>query len=473
MNELSAAVLRALREWHKGNGTPIDDLPRLYAHVQQQTGIQADNVSSTIAVLNEGLRSLDLEDADAASLLRRRFQHNVLRQTLASQRSISVPHLDRLQKAAVNKLTATLIAAERELEQQAQSARSARFADLRLRLDLAAGDHRLFGIDDQLSELTERLESPNAPHMLLVEGLGGIGKTALTVAALRRILDGDTFDDIAWVTAQQQRFLFSGNVHHLHNPVHDTASVILALAEQLLPVSARPLPFVADTVLPLLRTRLSTQRTLLVVDNLETLSETEALIARLGTLADPTKLLFTSRVYPSSDRPLYRLVVPELQQRHAGQMVRHLAEQAGIEALTHEDDALLVDIYAALGGHPLALRLLVGQCRHHSPADVLDALRTRQGRTEGQLYSFIYQQIWNNLDEPTRDVLLAFILTPSDGADRAYLIAASGFDERSVHSAVAQLVDLNMVEHRLNQAGQSRYAIHSLTRTFLQTHVLS
>jgi hypothetical protein len=475
-NDLKAnypIVLSALKGWRKGN----DDAPLanllLYEQARRQLGHHADARSLTAHVLEEGLRHLAAIDADAAHLLRQRFQQDRSRQQLANHYHRSVSHFDRMQREAVEQLVEILDEMEREARAAAQFARASQFDKLRLRLDLAAGSERLFGIDQYKSALVEWIERPGLPHLLLVEGLGGIGKTALTVAVLRQILDNNTFDDIAWVTAQQRRFLLSGEILPMHNTATDVARVIIALAEQVLPEEERPLPFTMETVLPRLKNRLQTQRTLLVVDNLETIAETEALLSALRILADPAKILFTSRVYPRTDASLYRLVLPELERDHADQMVRYLAEVAGINALAAAGERMMGEIYATIGGNPLALRLLVGQCRHHSPEAVLHALRQIQGSAEEQLYTFIYHHAWDALDEAARELLLALALIPPEGADQLYIIASSGLDRRIVHDGLARLVNLNLVEHRLNQAGQSRYAIHSLTRTFLHTQILA
>jgi DNA polymerase III delta prime subunit len=475
-NDLKAAyplVLRALQGWRKDiDDAPLADL-LLYEQARHQLGFHADARALTAHVLEEGLRRLATVDADAVHLLRQRFQQDLSRQQLAIQYHRSLPHFDRMQRDAILKLVEAIDDAEREARATVLYARASRSADLRLRLDLAAGNDRLFGVDTYSSALVEWLERPGPPHFLLLEGLGGIGKTALTAAVLRQILDGNIFDDIAWVTARQRRFLFSGEILPIYNTATDVANVIIALAEQVLPAEERPLPFTMETVLPRLRTRLQSQRTLLVVDNLETVTEIESLLSVLRSLADPAKLLLTSRVYPRTDATLYRLVLPELERTYADQMVRYLAEIAGIGALVAAGEKFLSEIYSTIGGNPLALRLLVGQCRHHSPETVLHSLRQMQGDAEEQLYTFIYQHAWDALDEPARELLLALALIPPEGADQTYIIASSGLRKRTVHDGLARLVNLNLVEHRLNQARQSRYAIHSLTRTFLHTQILS
>ncbi|RME59099.1 MAG: hypothetical protein D6790_11075, partial [Caldilineae bacterium] len=339
---------------------------------------------------------------------------------------------------------------------------------LRLRLDLTAGWDRLFGVEAQQEALHAQLAEPGPPHLLLIEGLGGIGKTALAAAVLRQILEESAFEDIAWVTAKQHRLLFGGGLRPIYDAATTAQDVITELAEQVLPPAEWPQPFLPETVLPALRRQLAARRGLLVVDNLETIEEVEALYPALEALADPAKILLTSRVHPQMDAPLHALVLTELQRADAHRLVRHLAAEAGIPALAQADETLLDAIYGTVGGNPLALRLLVGQCHRFSPDEVLVALAHARGQAEVQLYTYIYQHAWDALDEEERDLLLGLALLPPEGADLDFVAAVSGAERRRVHNTLGRLVDLNLVEHRLNAAGQSRYAIHSLTRTFLR-----
>ena len=123
------------------------------------------------------------------------------------------------------------------------------------------------------------------------------------------------------------------------------------------------------------------------------------------------------------------------------------------------------------GGNPLALRLVVGQAHVHALGDVVDDLQRGRGQRSEALYTYIYRRAWENLDQATRAVLLLMPLVAEQGTDLAYLASMSGRETSDLRSALEELVALSLVDRR-GGLQESRYTIHSLTRTFLHEQVL-
>ena len=105
---------------------------------------------------------------------------------------------------------------------------------------------------------------------------------------------------------------------------------------------------------------------------------------------------------------------------------------------------------------------------------VLDDLRHARGQKAEHLYTYVYRHIWERLDDLTQRILLLMPLAAEQGADLAFLtamVAANGIDQPTLRAGLDRLVALNLVESR-GDLHQRRYAIHSLTPTFLQQDVL-
>ena len=113
---------------------------------------------------------------------------------------------------------------------------------------------------------------------------------------------------------------------------------------------------------------------------------------------------------------------------------------------------------------------MVGQLHLHDLDTLLHDLQAARGTPIENLYTFIYRRAWENLDARARRVLLAMGAVKVQG-DRLPMIATvSNLDAGEVSDALQQLIVLNLV-HTLGDVHARRYAIHSLTRSFLHEQV--
>jgi DNA-binding MarR family transcriptional regulator len=100
---------------------------------------------------------------------------------------------------------------------------------------------------------------------------------------------------------------------------------------------------------------------------------------------------------------------------------------------------------------------------------VLENLRQAQGRTTDELYTYIYWQAWQALDEAGRQVLLVMPL--AQGGLFAQIAALTGLPAETLSQALDRLVTLSLVETG-GDLDRRRYRIHRLTETFLLNEVI-
>lgn len=220
-----------------------------------------------------------------------------------------------------------------------------------------------------------------------------------------------------------------------------------------------------------LKKHLKERAHLIVIDNLETLTDIESLLPTLARLANPTKFLLTSRQALYGEPDVYHFTVPGLSQTDALQLIRQEALKRNLLYLIEADNEALVPIYETVGGNPLALRLIVGQSSMQPLDIILSDLTLARGETVENLYTYIYRRAWDNLDEVTRQAFLYMPLVSEFGADFHYLEATTGLAPSDLRRALNLLVILRLVDFR-GQLGKRVYTIHNLTRTFLQEQVI-
>ena len=138
-----------------------------------------------------------------------------------------------------------------------------------------------------------RLRQADGPAFVSLEGLGGMGKTALARAVAFALAEDSDFDGIAWISARQTWLNDRGAIETTPDAATSLADIVARLATQLGFVELAGLS--AADKLDRLAGFLKSTRQLIVIDNLESVSDVELLLPALMPLARPTRFLLTSR----------------------------------------------------------------------------------------------------------------------------------------------------------------------------------
>ncbi|MBK8045915.1 MAG: ATP-binding protein [Anaerolineales bacterium] len=397
-------------------------------------------------------------------LLRDRYELDRTASDVANQYGISEAELYRRQTRAIDLL------AEALEQRESETLRTARAAALG-RLE-APTYTRLIGVDDQIKELHAIVGADSAQDVVCISGLGGIGKTALADAVVRQLITDGRIWGLAWVTARQHNYRLSGAITPVAQPALSSAALVTALWNQLLPDIPLPAQPTSAVAIGELEERLKQfDRTVVVVDNLETVADLEDLLPMVRRLARPVRFLLTSREGLRAEPNLFHFSLHELSRPLARELIRSEARTQNLPHVATADDSTLDRIVDLVGGHPLALRLVVGQMHIASLEDVLRGLNDAVGAHAESLYTYIYWNAWHRLDETARNVLLAMPqLAPAGGA-LEFLVGVTGIPRPQLLRALADLIELSLVDKR-GDLQTSRYSIHSLARTFLLNQVL-
>jgi hypothetical protein len=362
------------------------------------------------------------------------------------------------------------------LDAEAATARQAHAARVAAALPAVTPIVTPVGIDGQVDALLAAISRPGPPWIFSLEGMGGLGKTTLAAALLAAAGRGSYFEEFAWASAQTQQL-----DPHGHGTVQERpgltpagltpAGLVTALLEQLAPQEAVGLLGQPEAALGLLRTVLKRSPHLIVIDNLETAADVAALLPLLRTLVDPAKIVLTSRHKLVGETDIHLYPVPELSEAHALALVRQAGSRQEVASLRAAADADLRPIYVTVGGNPLALLLVVGQLRQRDDlAGLLADLHAARGAPVENLYTYLYRRAWDNLDAYARQVLLTMGAIKVGGDHMGFIAAISGLANGQVSDALQQLIVLNLV-YPVGDVYARRYAIHSLTRSFLHEQV--
>ncbi|RPI58659.1 MAG: hypothetical protein EHM56_01205 [Chloroflexi bacterium] len=463
LEELTRAVHTTFRRWHRGEteARPWNEMLVVTRRLADRT--PAALPLAVKEVLLNALAELEQQAVGSAQLLRLRFLDGLPATAAANRMNLTENVVYKQQAAAIEALAAAILRSESE-------ARAEKAARVLERLETKEPP-RLFGIHDKLDQVLSTLSAHGPPWLAAVLGIGGIGKTSLVDAVVRRLVETSQFVNIAWVSARQDRFTFWNGLEEkvLRDAALSMEELVDTLVEQLGFLDLGQLP--ATQKRAGLRARLNASPYLVIVDNLETAVDYQALVPELQNLANPTWFLLTSR-HSLHDYPGVRcLSLDELSENDSLELLRHEMSTRcleGIAGVTEED---LRQVYRVAGGNPLALKLLVGQMYTLSLSKVIDNLRQARGRSVEDLYRYIYWQSWSLLTDQARKVLAIMPLVAQSGGQLEHIATLSEVENGPLLDVLQQLIALCLVNVR-GSVDDRRYSVHRLTETFLLNEVL-
>jgi len=317
------------------------------------------------------------------------------------------------------------------------------------------------GRERELDQLLATLQDSDGPPVVVIEGLGGLGKTALAVELARRALRRGMFEGVVGDSAKQEVFA-GGEIVQVRDATLDLDSLLDAIARQLgrWEISTLKEEEKRATLAHLLRQH----RYLVLVDNLETVENANTLVAHLRGFLDGSRAIVTSRkkVHHDFVRPIS---LEGLELEDSLFFLRTDAEQRGVQQILETPEEKLIEIHRVTGGAPLAMKLVVAQARFLDLDAILEQLR----RAGGDLYSFIFRQIWEQLSPAAQRVLIYIgktVITTVSWEELAGVEVAE--DELKLMEAVRQLIAYSLLEVS-STSGHIRYAIHQLTRQFVNS----
>jgi transcriptional regulator with XRE-family HTH domain len=319
--------------------------------------------------------------------------------------------------------------------------------------------YHLPGREQDLALLLTALRDLNGTPMVALDALGGMGKTSMAVELSRRALRERLFEGVVGESAKQELFV-GGKIVRVNEATLAFDDLLDAVVRQLgryellTMASAEKQAAIAQL--------LQEHRYLVLVDNLETSKNAEALVWHLHNLLGRSRALVTSRQQIRHDFVLsYSLKGLDIDDTlYFLQQDQQLRGGRQWQSLPREK---LVEVHALTGGAPLALKLVNAQARSFDLDLVLQQLRL----AGGQLYSFIFRQSWLRLSPTAQRVLIYIGYTAvSDVIWEELAAAGIGASEQDLLDAIDQLVSLSLLDVS-NATEPVRYTIHPLTRQFV------
>ena len=335
----------------------------------------------------------------------------------------------------------------------------------------------LIGRETEMIRLLELLSCDRSTSHISVEGIGGAGKTSLVLEAAYRCLQAScgeqttplapTFDAFIFTSAKQQH-LIGNTILQRHRRERTLNDIFRAIFRTLQCPGALPADF--EQQIECIQSHLEKRQTLLIVDNLETLDDQEAVLAFLYELPPTVKVIITTRVRGAFGIRIY------LECLHLNEGLRLIEHQAKEQSVLLKPTQFQ-GIYERTSGLPLGIVYAIGQLSVYGVSTNALATRLIQANSDLALYCFedSVQRLRGQLAYYLLMELALFVKSASlDAIESIALSEAASSHEVNPKShdfldALAQLYRLRLVMQR-----GDRYDMHPLTREYavaeLRTH---
>ncbi|HML21969.1 MAG TPA: tetratricopeptide repeat protein [Aggregatilinea sp.] len=315
-----------------------------------------------------------------------------------------------------------------------------------------------WGRVQQISELHQLLSPENRAAVLVVYGIGGVGKTSLVVEAIHQMLadrppyEKPPYDAVIFTSARDGQLRLVD--------VLDEIGRVLEFPTVLRQSDDEKLAFVQNL--------LRQFRVLLIIDNFETIEDARLRRFALEGVPEFSKVIITTRDYhPGLWPATHALHLTGLDDDEALGLIRDWAREHNLSPVVAAADVEVQPLLEATEGNPWALLMSLGFIAHRKQP--LDLVLQDLLQGHGAIFEHMFSTIWELLDEDERRILLALSCFASTGT-RDAIGTTADVEGYKLTAGLGRLTELSMMSVEDVRAGSdARYHLHPLTRAFAQS----
>lgn len=310
-------------------------------------------------------------------------------------------------------------------------------------------DTGFLGRKEQVQELKEAISGPYP--VITVLGVGGVGKTALTLQVAYDIINDETtqFEAVLWVSAKTSR-LTGSDVQEIVSTVKDSQDLAILAVQAFAKIES-------DDPFKELHEILSSFKVLLIIDNLETILD-DRIREFVKQIPAGSKVLFTSRIGLGAFD--FTIKLGGLPKKQSISFFKRVASVWGQKHLCNRPDEEIDAYLARLNYAPLGIKWFIQAITKGSSAQRLLS-------DPKQFLSFCLDNIIDNLSPNARTILNALAVAGKDQspASLSYICDVDGF---VVEEALRELLTSNLIDVVTGKFGDDdRYKIAFLAAGYI------
>lgn len=317
-----------------------------------------------------------------------------------------------------------------------------------------------FGREDELNQIADALDPDSRGWGVLIDGPGGIGKTALAIRA-GHLAPDEHYPTKIFLSAKVRELTPQGEQPLQDFMLPNYMALLAELAHELgeadiekIDPSER-----ARTV----RRALENRKALIIVDNLETFDEKERvrLFQFLSRLPRSCKAIVTSRRRTDVEARVIRL--DRLSPEAAQSLISELAKNNKHLARASEKERQ--QLYETARGNPLLIKWLAGQLGRGHCRTIADVCKFIEAAPkDNDPLAYIFGDLLDTFTE-SETAVLAALAHFTQPAKVKWIAEIAGISESAAQTALEDLTDRALL---VSDARAEAYLLPSLAATFLR-----
>jgi LuxR family glucitol operon transcriptional activator len=307
-------------------------------------------------------------------------------------------------------------------------------------------------------------------RIITITGAGGVGKTAIALRLAYLFLSDpyNPFDAIIWFSAKTSRLTEEGIVP-LTPGIKSHEQLItdlLALVDlgSLESFKRAGVPF--SSLEQHLYNILSSQKCMVIIDNLETILKDDALTTFIKDIPRPSQVLITSRKGLGEIERRYPLT--DMLERDAIQLFRIIAKERKRSDLLRLSEASIASLVKRVRCYPLLIKWSIGQV--YLGKDI-EAAFSEIFAGESEIAKFSFNDVFNLLSDASKLILYSMVAYGEKPCSRFILMHLSNLSEYEFEDAIKELILTSFVFPETREIDGkiiTDFSMLNLTRGFIE-----